>query len=324
MRKLLLALTFAFVLGSSGGVLGQQYPSRSITVIVPFPPGGPPDTVARIVAQRMAKSLGQPVVVENVSGANGSIGVGRGSRSTPDGYTVIMGSWNTHVANGAIYQLQYNVETDFAPISLLTNSPLWIVARKDLPPKNLAELIAWLRQNQNKVVVSTSGVGSASHFAGILFQNYTDTYFQFVPYRGAGPALNDLMAGHIDLAFVDASNSLPMVRSGNIKAYAIMAKSRWAAAPGVPTVDEAGAPGVYFSFWNGLWAPKDTPKSVIAKLNAAVVDALADPTAQQAFTNLGQNIPPRDQQTPEALGEFQKAEIIKWWPLIKAANVKVE
>jgi tripartite-type tricarboxylate transporter receptor subunit TctC len=304
--------------------MGQQYPSRPVTVIVPFAPGGPPDTVARIVAERMTKSLGQPVVIENVSGANGSIGVGRGSRATPDGYTLIMGSWNTHVANGAIYQLQYDVQTDFAPISLLTNSPLWIVARKDLPPKDLTELIAWLRLNQNKVVASTSGVGSASHFAGILFQNHTGTHFQFVPYRGAGPALNDLMAGHIDLTFVDASNSLALVRGGNIKAYAIMAKTRWAAAPDVPTVDEAGASGLYFSFWNGLWAPKDTPKSVIAKLNAAVVGALADPAARQTFTSLGQHIPPRDQQTPEALGEFQKAEIKKWWPLIKAANVKVE
>jgi tripartite-type tricarboxylate transporter receptor subunit TctC len=174
------------------------------------------------------------------------------------------------------------------------------------------------------VVASTSGVGSASHFAGILFQNHTGTHFQFVPYRGAGPALNDLMAGHIDLTFVDASNSLALVRGGNIKAYAIMAKTRWAAAPDVPTVDEAGASGLYFSFWNGLWAPKDTPKSVIAKLNAAVVGALADPAARQTFTSLGQHIPPRDQQTPEALGEFQKAEIKKWWPLIKAANVKVE
>jgi tripartite-type tricarboxylate transporter receptor subunit TctC len=324
MRELLLALTFAFALGSSGSVMGQQYPSRPVTVIVPFAPGGPPDTVARIVAERMTKSLGQPVVIENVSGANGSIGVGRGSRATPDGYTLIMGSWNTHVANGAIYQLQYDVQTDFAPISLLTNSPLWIVARKDLPPKDLTELIAWLRLNQNKVVASTSGVGSASHFAGILFQNHTGTHFQFVPYRGAGPALNDLMAGHIDLTFVDASNSLALVRGGNIKAYAIMAKTRWAAAPDVPTVDEAGASGLYFSFWNGLWAPKDTPKSVIAKLNAAVVGALADPAARQTFTSLGQHIPPRDQQTPEALGEFQKAEIKKWWPLIKAANVKVE
>jgi len=304
--------------------MGEQYPSHPVNVIVPFAPGGPPDTVARIVAERMTKSLGQPVVIENVSGANGSIGVGRLARAAPDGYTLVMGSWNTHVANGAIYRLPYDVQTDFAPVSLLTNSPLWIVARKGLPPKDLTELIAWLRLNRNKATAGTSGVGSTSHFAGILFQNHTGTLFQFVMYRGAGPALNDLMASQIDLAFLDASNSLALVQSGNIKAYAIMAKTRWAAAPDVPTVDEAGAPGLYFSFWNGLWAPKDTPKSVIAKLNAAVVDALADPTARQNFTTLGQHIPPRDQQTPEALGDFQKAEIDKWWPLIKAANVNLE
>jgi len=302
----------------------ETYPSRPVTVIVPFAPGGPVDTVARIAAERMKISLGQPVIVENMSGANGNIGMGRVARAASDGYTLVMGSWNTHVANSALYHLHYDVRADFAPVSLLTNSPLWIVGRRDLPPKDLKELIAWLKANQRKAVLGIPGVGSLSQFAGVSFENHTGTLFQFVPYRGAGPLLQDLVASQIDLAFVDASNSLALVSSGHIKPYAIMTNARWAAAPEVPTVDEAGVPGLYFSFWNSLWAPKDTPRSVIAKLNAAVGDALADPVLRQRMTELGQQIPPREQQTPEALGNFHKAEIEKWWPIIKAANIKVE
>lgn len=324
MRRLLLALTFTLVLGSNGNAAGQEFPSHYVTLIVPFAAGGPADTVARIVAAQMTKSLGQSVVVENISGANGGIAMARVARATPDGYTLIMGSWNTHVANGAVYKLQYDVQKDFAPVSLLSSSPLWIVARKSLPPKDLKELIAWLKINNDKATVGIPGVGSASHFASVLFQNYTGTRFQFVPYRGSGPLLQDLMAGQIDLAFVDASNSLALVRSGNIKPYAVMAKTRWSGATDVPTVDEVGAPGLHFSFWNGLWAPKDTPKSVIAKLNTAVEDALADLVVRQRLAGVGQEIPTIEQQAPEALGDFQKAEIKKWWPLIKAANIKVE
>ena len=272
----------------------------------------------------MRASLGQNIIIENVTGASGSIAGGRVARAVPDGYTLSIGHWGTHVLNGAIYTLPYDVFRDFEPVALVANNPQLIVGKKGLPAKDLKELIAWLKENPNKASAGTAGPGSGAHVSGIFFQNMTGTRFQFVPYRGAGPALSDLMAGHIDLMFDQASNSLPQVRNGNLKVYAVTAQARLASAPEIPTVDEAGLPEFHIAYWHAIWAPKSTPKDIIARLNAAIVDTLADPTVRQRLAELGQEIPPRDQQTPEALGAYQKAEIEKWWPIIKAANIKAE
>jgi tripartite-type tricarboxylate transporter receptor subunit TctC len=270
----------------------------------------------------MRLSLGQSIVIENVTGAAGSLGVGRVARAAPDGYTLSIGIWSTHVVNGAIYALQYDLLNDFEPVALLGSQPNVIIAKKDLRANDLMELIAWLKANPNKVLVGTAGVGSPQHVFGILFQNTTDTLLKFVAYRGGAPAMQDLLAGQIDMIIADPVTSLQQLRA--IKAYAVTAKSRLAGAPEIPTVDEAGLPGFYTSVWYGIWAPKGTPKNVIAKLNAAVVDTLADTSVRQRMTDFGIEIYPRDQQTPEALGTFQKAEIEKWWPIIKAAGIKAE
>jgi tripartite-type tricarboxylate transporter receptor subunit TctC len=302
----------------------QPYPARAITIIVPFPAGGSTDTLARIIAEQLRDSFRQPVIVENVAGAGGTIGVGRASRATGDGYTLSIGTVSTHILTGALYTLPYDLLKDFEPISLLAVEPLVIVAKKSMPAKNLSELIAWLKANPDKASAGIAGVGTAGHVTGVLFQKETRTRFQFVPYRGVVPAMQDLVAGQIDLEIDASSNFLPQVRTGSIKAYAVTAKTRLAAAGDIPTVDEAGLPGVYASLWYGLWAPKPTPKDVIAKLNTAVVNALASAPVRQRLAELGSEIPPRDQQTPEALAVFQKAEIEKWWPIIRAANIKGE
>jgi len=286
---------------------------------VPFPAGGPTDALTRILVEHMRTSLRQPVIIENVSGAGGSIGV-----AAPDGYTVSIGHWRTHVLNGASYQLQYDVVQDFEPVSLLTDTPQWIVARKTLPARDLRELIAWLKENPGKAMVGTVGIGGGGVIAGIYFQNSTGTSFPFVPYRGAAPLYQDMLAGHIDLALGQAASSFMHVRNGNLKAYAVMAKIRWAAAPDIPTIDEAGVPGLHASYWHGLWVPKGTPKEPITRLNSAVQAALADATVQQRFADQGQDIPLREQQTPEALAAQQNAEIEKWWPILKTANIKGE
>jgi tripartite-type tricarboxylate transporter receptor subunit TctC len=300
----------------------QSYPSRPITIVVPFPAGGSTDIIGRILAEKMRASLGQTIIIENVGGAGGSIGVGRVARAPPDGYTLDIGQWDTHVANGATYPLSYDLQNGFEPIALISSNPLLILAKKATPADDLKGLIAWLKANPDKASQAVPTTGS--HVAGILFQKETGTRFQFVPYRGGGPAMQDLVAGQIDILIVQAAAALSQVRAGAIKAFAATSKNRFAAAPDIPTVDEAGLPGLHISGWFGLYAPKGTPNPVIDKLNAAVVDALADPTVRSRLANAGQEIAPRDQQTPEALGAFTKAEIEKWWPIIKAANIKGE
>jgi tripartite-type tricarboxylate transporter receptor subunit TctC len=324
MKKLMIAVALAVMVAAAPNAHAQVYPSRPITMIVPFPAGGATDTLARLLAERMRGSLGQPVIIENVAGAAGSIGVGRAARAGPDGYTLSIGTSTTHVLIGALYALPFDLAQDLEPVAQLAVEPLLIVGKKGMPANNLRELIAWLKANPDKASAGVAGVGATGHVAGISFQKETGTRYQFVPYRGNGPGLQDLMAGQIDLMMEPSSNFWSQVRAGSIKAYAITAKSRAAAAPDIATVDEAGLPGFYASLWYGLWLPRGAPKDVVGKLNAAVVDALADPAVRQKLVDLGLEIPARAQQTPEALGAFQKSEIEKWWPIIKAANIKGE
>jgi tripartite-type tricarboxylate transporter receptor subunit TctC len=317
----------ALVFAAAGGIpsaAAQGFPSRPVAIVVPFAAGGPTDVIARTLAEPMRAALGQPVVVENVTGANGNIGVGRVARAAPDGHTIGIGHWSTHVVNGAVYPLPYDLLRDFEPISLVSTNAYLIVAKNAVPANDLKGFIDWLKANPDKASEGTAGAGSPQHVSGVFFQKATGTRFQFVPYRGAAPAMQDLLAGHIDMIIDDPTNSLPQVRAGKIKAFAVTAKSRLAAAPDIPTVDEAGLPGFYFSRWHALWAPRGTPKDAVAKLDAAVVAALADPGVRARLADLGQDIFPREQQTPEALGAYHKAEIEKWWPIIKAAGIKME
>ena len=319
-----LAAGAAALPGVSQIVRAQAYPTRPMTMVVPYSAGGPTDTIARIMAERMRGSLGQIIIVENVTGAAGTIGVGRVARAAPDGYTISIGHWGTHVVNGAIYELQYHVFNDFEPVSPIASNPQLIVGRKTLPANNLPQLITWLKANVATATQGTAGHGSGSHVSGVYLQSITGARFQFVPYRGAGPAMQDLVAGQIDIMIDQAANSLPQVRAGTIKAYAVTDKTRLAAAPDIPTVDEAGVPGLHISIWHALWMPKGTPKDIIAKLNAAVVDALADARVRQRLADLGQEIPAREQQNPQTLAAYHKAEIEKWWPILKAAGIKGE
>jgi tripartite-type tricarboxylate transporter receptor subunit TctC len=304
--------------------LADSFPSHPITVIVPFSAGGPSDAMMRILAERMKVTLGRTILIENVTGAGGSIGVGRVVRSPPDGYTVGFGHLGTNVANGAIYKLGYDLVTDLAPVVLLPSNPMIIVSKTAVPAKSLGELLAWLRASPAPPTAGTAGAGSGSHIAGLYFENVSGIKLQFVPYRGTAPAMTDLIAGQIDLIVDQTSNSINQVRAGSIRAYAVTDDKRVDSAPEVPTTDEAGLPGFHMTLWSGLWVPKATPKAIIAKLNAAAVDALNDPAVRKQLENLGLQMPPKEQLTPEALGAWQKAEIAKWRPMIRAANVKVE
>jgi tripartite-type tricarboxylate transporter receptor subunit TctC len=316
------AVLAAVVAPLATAACAQGYPVRTITINVPFAAGGPTDTIARVVAQRMSAVLGQSIIIENVTGADGSLGVGRVARAAPDGYLLSVGQWSTHVLNGAAYVLPYDLLNDFAPVALLATNPEVIVTYKGVPAANLNELIAWLKASPERAV----GVGSMAHrVSAIYFQNITGTRLTLVPYRGAAPAVQDMMAGQIDMMFDQAATSLPLLRSGAMHAYAVTAVTRLAAAPDLPTVDEAGLPGFHIAVWTALWAPRATPGGVINRLNAAVVDALADPAVRRRLTGeLGQDIPERSAQTPEALHAYQKAEIEKWWPLVKAAGIRPE
>src|SRR6202161_4040766 len=302
----------------------DAYPSHPITMVLPFSAGGPTDALARILTAKMREILGQSVIIENVTGAAGTIGVGRVARAAADGYTLSVGPMNSHVLTGAIYHLPFDLLNDFEPVALLASNPSVIVSKKELPAKDLKELIAWVKANPDKVLAGTSGVGAATHLGGILFETLTDTRIQFIPYRGTSQAMQALVAGQIDLIFDQLSSSLPQLQEGTIKSYAVMSKARAVAAPDIPTVDEAGLPGLYLPVWNGMWVPKGPPKHIIDKLNHAVVESLADPTVRKRLADIGLEIYPREQQTPEALHAYQAAEIEKWWPIVKAAGIKAE
>jgi tripartite-type tricarboxylate transporter receptor subunit TctC len=322
--KFALAAGVALGFATAARAVADDYPTHPITMIVPLAPGGSTDVLGRIVAQAMSVRLGQTVVVENVSGAAGTIGVTRAERSAPDGYTIQWGMWGTNVADGAIYPLDFDLLTDLDPVALVATQPFLIDARKTMPANNLKELVAWLKANADKATMGTSGVGSPSHVAGVLMENLVGVKWQMVSYRSAGLATQDLLAGTTDLQLDTPAVSLPHVKSGDLKAYAVTAKERIAVAPDIPTTDEAGLPGFYFSFWHGMWAPKGTPKPMIAKLNKAIMDSLADPDTRKKLTDLAQVIYPPEQQTPEALHAFQKAEVEKWYPIIKGAGIKAE
>lgn len=325
MRRLLMAMVATlFGLAAPGSATAQDYPTRPITMIVPFPAGGATDTLARFLAERMRGILGQSIIIENIAGAAGSIGVGRAVRSPPDGYTLSIGTSTTHMLTGGLYALPFDLLKDLEPIILIGSEPLLIVGRKNLPADDLKGLIAWLKANPDKASVGIAGVGAAGHLAGISFQKETGTKFQFVPYRGNAPAMQDLLAEQIDFMIEPSSNFKSLLAAGSVKPYAVTGKARVPSLPRIPTADEAGLPGFFASLWYGLWVPKGTSKDIIAKLNATMVRVLADPAARQRFDDLGIQISPLVQQSPEALRELQKAEAVRWWPIIKAANLKGE
>lgn len=322
MRRLLAAIAFATA--SIACAQAQSFPSRPITMVVALPAGGGVDALARVLAEHMRVTLGQPVIVENMGGAGGTLSIARVVRSAPDGYTIGMGTTGQYVVAGAVYDPPYNLITDLAPIALLPDVPYWLVGKKTLPPNTLQELVTYLRANPDKLSATSVGTASIGRFCGMFLQKETGTSFQFVPYRGGAPALQDLVAGNVDLSCDLAANSLSQVRSGNVKAYAVMSKSRWAAAPEVPTADESGVKGLFVNTWHGFWAPKGTPQDVVAKLNAAAWAAMEDAGVQKKIADLGMNLPPANIRTPAAFAAFHKSEIERWFPIVKAAGVKPE
>jgi tripartite-type tricarboxylate transporter receptor subunit TctC len=324
MRTLLSALVACGAFLSAVGVHAQSYPARPITMVVALPAGGAVDALARVMADHMRVTLGQTIVVENMGGAGGTLSIARVVRSAPDGYTLGMGTLGQYVISGAVYPLQFDMLADLAPVALLPNVPYWMVARKNLPPNSLKELVDWLKANPDKASATSVGTASMARFCGMGFQKATGTSFQFVPYRGGAPALNDLVAGQVDLSCDLAANSLAQYRNGNIKAYAVMTKARWFVAPEVPTAEEAGVPGLLYSTWHGIWAPKGTPPDVVARINAAANAAMADADVRKRIATLGMDLPPQERTTPAAFAAFHKAEVEKWYPIVKAAGVKVE
>jgi tripartite-type tricarboxylate transporter receptor subunit TctC len=322
--RLWIAFACAVALGFAAGARAEVYPSRPVTVIVPFAAGGPTDSLMRVLAEPMRASLGQPLIIENITGATGSIGVARVVQAAPDGYTVSIGNTATHVINGAVFNLKYDVITDLDPVVLLPRTSFLLDARTSIPAKTLQEFVTWAKASGKPLVAGTPGVGSIPHMAGILFGDLTGLRLSFAPYRGAAPAMQDLIAGQIDMMFDQASNSLAQVRAGAVRAYAVTAPARLASAPDIPTVDEAGLPSLHATIWNGFWVPKGTPGDVVAKLTAAATDALADPMVRRRLADLGLEIPPRDQQTAQALAALQKADAATWWPVIKAAHLKMD
>jgi len=325
MRRLLTVMVAALVfLAWAGMAAAQNYPTRAMTMIVPFPAGGATDTLARFLAEKMRAILGQPVIIENVAGAAGSLGVARAVRSAADGYTLSIGTSTTHMLTGALYALQFDLLKDLEPVIQIGSEPLLIVGRKSLPADDLKGLIAYLKANPDKASVGIAGVGATGHLTGISFQKETGTRFQFVPYRGNAPAMQDLLAEQIDFMIEPSSNFKSLVGAGSVKPYAITGRTRLPSSPDIPTADEAGVPGFFASLWYGLWVPKDTPKDIIAKLNATMVQVLADPSVQKRFDELGIQITPLARQSPEALRGFQKAEAERWWPIIKASNLRAE
>ncbi len=323
MIKAMIAIALAAAC-AIGGANAQDYPSRFVTLVVPLATGGSTDTIARIIAEGMRPHLGQTVVVENSPGAGGSTGVVRVARATPDGYTLQIGQWGTNVASGAVYNLPIDLLKDMEPVALISTQPSLIVGKKDLPPNNLKELMAWLKENSGKISVGTSGPGSPSHVFGVFFQNAVGSKFNFIPYRSAGLSQQDLVAGQVEMIIDTPSTSGANVKGGLIKAYVIAGKDRSPVLPDVPTVDEAGLPGLYFYFWHAIWAPKGTPKDIIAKLNSAVVKAIADPATHKRLADIGQEFFPASMASPEALAKFQKEEIEKWQPVIRAAGIKAQ
>src|SRR4051812_23581413 len=322
MKLPFLLVSLFYLVQSISNVAAQTYPSRPITLVVPFAAGGPVDVVARVLSEPMRKSLGQPVIVDYTTGAGGSLGVGRVARAAPDGYTVSIGHWGTHVVNGAVYSLQYDLQKDLEPVAMIGANPMLIVGKAAIPAASLKELIAWIKASRAGVNVGTAGAGSGTHISGVYFGNAIGADLQFIPYKGSGPAMQDLIGGQIDMMVDQMSNSMPQVRGGKIRAYAVTARTRSAAAPEIPTVDETGLPGFYISIWYGTWVPRGTPRENVARLNRAVTEALADANVRQRLADLGLEIAPPGQQTPEALGAYHKAEIQKWWPIIKAAGIK--
>lgn len=309
---------------SAALAFADSYPSHPITLFVGFPPGGPTDTLARILADAMAGPLGQSVVVETVSGASGTIATGRVVHAVPDGYTIGIGNWTSHVGSPALYKLDYDILKDLQPVSLLAESPLWIVGKNGLPPKNAAELMAWVKATPNPITFATVGAGSAAHLCGVFFAQKTGAHFQYVPYRGGAPAMQDLIGGQIDLSCLEASQTLANVQAGRFRAFAVMGQQRWPKSPDTPTMIESGVPGLSISFWHGLWTTKGTPAPIVDRLDKAVVTALADPKVRQRIEALGQVIFPAQEQNPAALLAYHQAELDKWWPIIRSAKIKTD
>ena len=324
MKVLLTVITFALMLGAGSFSAAQPWPSRSISIVVPFSAGGPTDTLVRIISEPMRRFLGQTVVVDNVTGGGGTIGVGRVARSPPDGYTVSVGHWGTHVINGAYYKLNYDLMKDLDPVGMFADNPQVVVSHNAVPAKDLKDLVAWIKTNPDKLQFGTGGIGGASHIAGIYFMNRVGMKTEYIAYRGGAPAMQALLAGEVNVYLTQVASAGPQTRPGKIRAYMVTSKNRQAAAPEIPTADEAGMPGLYTAVWHALWVPRGTPKDTNMKLNSALVEAMQDPLVRKRFIDLGQEIPTREGMTQQALAKHQKAEIDKWWPLMREAGIKAE